>query len=65
MEKGDTLSALMALWGAEGGRTSPDIVGDILMIATKLERRGYTSGFMWVPAHVGVQGNKRTVRAAK
>lgn len=43
--------------GAEGGRARPDIVCEILMTATKLERRRH--------ADVGEQGNKRADWAAK
>ncbi len=35
----DSVSALMALGGTEGGRARVDIVGEILMLVTKLERK--------------------------
>lgn len=61
----DSLSALMALEGREGSRARPHIVGEILMMVFKLERRGRNVGFLWVLAHVGVEGNEVADRVAK
>ncbi len=61
----DSLSALMALGAGEGGRTRPDIVGEILMMVFKLERQGCSVAFLWVPAHTGVEGNEVADRAAR
>ena len=36
----DSLSVLVTLAGGEGNRARPDIVGEILMMVSKLERQG-------------------------
>lgn len=48
----------MALRGAEAGIARANIVGEIQMLITRLERRGNSIGFVWVPAHGGIEGNE-------
>ncbi len=59
------LSALMALGGREGGRARSDMVGEILMMVFKLKRQGCGVGFLWAPAHVGVEGKRTVDKAAR
>ena len=51
----------------EAGRGAglPDKVGEVLMMVCKLERKGCSVGFLWVPAHVGIWVNEAAERAAK
>lgn len=61
----DSMSALMVLEGGEGAKARPDIVSEILMVVYRLERQGCSVGFLWVPAHVGVEGNEVADAMAK
>lgn len=55
----------MALKGGEGCRARPDIVNEILIMVYRLEMTGINVGFLWVPAHVGVEGNETADSLAK
>ena len=59
------IRANLDYWCLTYGRARPDIVGKILMMVSKLERKGSSVGFLWVSAHVGVEGNEVVERAAK
>uniref|UniRef100_A0A3B1IE94 Reverse transcriptase domain-containing protein n=1 Tax=Astyanax mexicanus TaxID=7994 RepID=A0A3B1IE94_ASTMX len=42
-----------------------DIIYDVLMILLRLQHLGLSVGFLWVPAHVGVEGNECADMLAK
>ena len=60
----DSAAALMAL---QGGRSQvrPDLVCELLTALYRINQTGIRVEFMWVPAHVGVEGNEAADVAAK
>lgn len=60
----DSAAALVGLsWGRS--RTRPALIGEILIQVHRLERQGCKVGLLWVPAHVGIEGNEAADRMAK
>lgn len=60
----DSAAALVGLsWGRS--RASPALIWEILIQVHRLERQGCKVGFLWVPAHVGIEGNEAADRMAK
>ena len=60
----DSASVLMTLRGGSlGGRS--DLVVELLVLLYRIEHAGGSVGFLWVPAHVGVEGNEAADVAAK
>ena len=60
----DSFSALESI---KSGRSAcrMDLVYEIFMLLTRLGNRGTSTCFMWVPAHVGVDGNEQADILAK
>lgn len=59
----DSAAALEVLSGVLWVR--PDLIFELYMALHRVECAGGSVGFMWVPAHVGVDGNEMVDRAAK
>lgn len=38
---------------------------ELLVLLDKIEQAGGSVGFLWVPAHIGVEGNEAAPMAAK
>lgn len=60
----DSATALMALKGGRSGSRT-DLIIEIMIALHRIEKLGSTVGFVWVPPHVGVQGNEGADSAAK
>lgn len=52
----DLAAVLMALQGG-GSRVRPDLISELATVLYKINMAGCSVGFLWVPAHVGVEGN--------
>lgn len=48
--------------GKSGGR--PDLLVEMLIVLNWVTKLGNTYGLVWVPVHVGVQGNEEADKAA-
>ncbi|XP_059147673.1 uncharacterized protein LOC131935300 [Physella acuta] len=59
----DSLSALQAIKGGECCRE--DIVEEILQKCSELKQRGRSVQMIWIPSHIGIQGNENADKAAK
>lgn len=60
----DSAAALMALKGGRSGSRT-DLIIETMITLHQIEKSASTLGFVWVPAHVGVQGNEEASSAAK
>ena len=60
----DSASVLMSMEEGKLGARS-DLMVELLVLLYKIERAKGDVGFVWVPAHVGVEGNEWADRAAK
>ena len=60
----DSASVLMAMGEGKLGARS-DLMVELLVMLFKIEKAGGDIGFLWVPAHVGVEGNEMADRVAK
>ncbi len=60
----DSTAALMALQGGRS-RLRPDLICELQPALYRAELVGSRLGFLWVPAHVGVEGNEAVDVAAK
>ena len=60
----DSASVLMALRDNNPG-ARPDLVVELLTLLYRIEQDGGKIGFLWVPAHVGVEGNEMADLTAK
>lgn len=60
----DSFSALSSI---RSGRSSfrMDIINEIFLILYKIQIKGIATSFIWVPAHVGVEGNEQVDILAK
>ena len=60
----DSASVLLTLReGGLGARS--DLMVELLTLMYRIEQVGESVGFMWVPAHVGIEGNEQVDGAAK
>ncbi len=59
----DSLSALISIGSGKSCRL--DILNEIYQIILRLHNNGKNVSFVWVPAHVGVKGNKEVDLLAK
>ena len=60
----DSASVLMTLRdGGLGARS--DLMVELLTLMYRIEQAGESAGFIWVPAHVGIEGNELADGAAK
>jgi ribonuclease HI len=59
----DSLSSLQSIESTHGNR--PDLIYDILMLLTNLYNRGIQVTLIWIPAHVGLNGNETVDQLAK
>uniref|UniRef100_A0A8C2KZI6 Uncharacterized protein n=1 Tax=Cyprinus carpio TaxID=7962 RepID=A0A8C2KZI6_CYPCA len=60
----DSSAALMALKGRKSEARS-DLVVEVLVTLNRVNKMGSTVGFIWVPAHIGVQGNEEADEMAR
>jgi len=60
----DSASVLKTLGGYNMG-ARPDLFMELMVLLYKIEKAGGSVGFLWVPAHVGVEGNEVADKAAK
>ncbi len=60
----DSTAALMAIKGWKS-EARPDLIVEILIALNRVIKVGNIVGFMWVPAHVGIQGNEEADEMAK
>jgi hypothetical protein len=59
----DSSSALLSIQNSHSG-SRKDILLDILQLASGLQKAGLKFSFLWVPAHIGVEGNELAKKAA-
>lgn len=60
----DSLSVLHCL-KVLSSNARPDLISDILLLLYDLYKRGCYISFLWVPAHMGVEGNELVDHCAK
>ena len=60
----DSLSALMSIKSGKSLFRS-NIINDIFLMLYRMELKGLSTCFLWVPAHVGVEGNEQVDMLAK
>jgi len=53
----DSSSALLSIKNSHSG-SRKDILLEILQLASGLQKAGLKFSFLWVPAHIGVEGNE-------
>lgn len=46
-------------------KSRPDVLVEILQVLYRIHKAGYEVGFLWVPAHMGVEGNEEADEMAK
>jgi len=60
----DSLSALLGIISGKSSFRS-NIINEIFLILYRMELKGLSTCFLWVPAHVGVEGNEQVDKLAK
>uniref|UniRef100_A0A667ZNI8 RNase H type-1 domain-containing protein n=1 Tax=Myripristis murdjan TaxID=586833 RepID=A0A667ZNI8_9TELE len=60
----DSISALQSIENRKS-KARPDILTEIFLAIIRIQKLGGTVGFMWVPAHAGIQGNEAADQLAK
>ena len=60
----DSASVLTTIKGGNLG-ARPDLMVELLETLKELQKQGKEVGFMWVPAHVGIEGNEGADKMAK
>ena len=60
----DSAASLITIKGTKT-KSRPDVLVEIMQVLYRIHKAGYEVGFMWVPAHMGVEGNEEADEVAK